>query len=75
MPTLAIHGINRDSVGNYHVMDEESTGEMVIPPGITRLFEQGIHAKKVYFAGNYQIRDKKSIEGMVFRQELPACLR
>jgi hypothetical protein len=24
-PTLALHGINRESVGNYHLIDEEST--------------------------------------------------
>jgi hypothetical protein len=36
VPTLALRGINRDSVGNYHLMDKESTGIMVIPPGITR---------------------------------------
>jgi hypothetical protein len=35
LPTLALHGISGDSAGNYHLMDEESTGGMVIPPGIT----------------------------------------
>jgi hypothetical protein len=34
-PTLALHGINGDSVGNYQLMDRESTGGIVIPPGIT----------------------------------------
>jgi hypothetical protein len=36
VPTLALHGINRDSAGNYHLIDEEFTIGMVIPPGITR---------------------------------------
>jgi hypothetical protein len=31
LPTLALHGINDDSAGNYCLMDKESTGEMVIP--------------------------------------------
>jgi hypothetical protein len=34
MPTLALHEKNGDSAGNYHLFDEESTGGMVIPPGI-----------------------------------------
>jgi hypothetical protein len=32
---LALHRINEDSAGNYHLMEEESIGGMVIPPGIT----------------------------------------
>jgi hypothetical protein len=36
VPTLALHGINGDSAKNYHLMDEESTGGIVIPPEITR---------------------------------------
>jgi hypothetical protein len=35
LPTLALHRINSDSAENYYLMDEESTGGMVIPPGIT----------------------------------------
>jgi hypothetical protein len=49
LQTLALHGINRDSAGNYQLIDEESTrrilsadcqyspstGKIVIPPGIT----------------------------------------
>jgi hypothetical protein len=28
VPTLALHGINGNSAGNYHLMDEEFTGEI-----------------------------------------------
>jgi hypothetical protein len=35
LPTLALHGINGDSARNHYLMDEESAGGMVIPPGIT----------------------------------------
>jgi hypothetical protein len=28
LPTLALHGINSDSAGNYQVKDEESTGRI-----------------------------------------------
>jgi hypothetical protein len=49
LPTLALHGINSDSAGNYQLIDEESTGRIssadcqhspsmgyiVILPGIT----------------------------------------
>jgi hypothetical protein len=34
LPTLTLHGISRDSVGNYQLIDEESTGRTVFPPGI-----------------------------------------
>jgi hypothetical protein len=36
VPTLTLPGINGDFVGNYHIMDEESTEGMVILPGIAR---------------------------------------
>jgi hypothetical protein len=35
LPTLPFHGINSDSAGNYQLIDQESTGRMVFPPGIT----------------------------------------
>jgi hypothetical protein len=34
--TLALQGINSDSVGNYQLIDVESTVRMGFPPGITR---------------------------------------
>jgi hypothetical protein len=34
LPTLAIHWINGDSAVNFHLMNEESTGGMVVPRGI-----------------------------------------
>jgi hypothetical protein len=37
--TLALHGINGDSAGNYGFIDDESTGGMVMPPGIKGLRE------------------------------------
>jgi hypothetical protein len=45
VPTLALHGINGDSAGNYHHMDEESTGIM----GFRRelpAYRRGIHPRK-----------------------------
>jgi hypothetical protein len=35
LPTLAFHGINSDSAGNYQLIDVESTVRMGFPPGIT----------------------------------------
>jgi hypothetical protein len=35
VPTLALRRINGDSAGNYHLMDEETTGGIVIPTIIT----------------------------------------
>jgi hypothetical protein len=35
MAVLGKNGITGDLAGNYHLMDEESTGRMVIQPGIT----------------------------------------
>jgi hypothetical protein len=35
LPTLAFHGINRDSARNYQLIDVESTVRMGFPPGIT----------------------------------------
>jgi hypothetical protein len=34
LPTLAFHGISSDSVGNYQLIDVESTIRMGFPPGI-----------------------------------------
>jgi hypothetical protein len=45
VPTLALHGINGDSAGNYHHIDEESTGRM----GFRREspdYRRGIHPRK-----------------------------
>jgi hypothetical protein len=52
LPALAFHGINRDSAGNYQLNDEESTGGMVIPPGIAisltrNLEEEGLFSRKL----------------------------
>jgi hypothetical protein len=35
LPTLALHGINSDSAGNYQLKDVESTLRMGFPPGTT----------------------------------------
>jgi hypothetical protein len=35
MPTLAFHGINSDSAGNYQLLDVESTVRMGFLPGNT----------------------------------------
>jgi hypothetical protein len=37
LPTLALHGINSDSAGNYQLIDLESTIRMGFLPGITSL--------------------------------------
>jgi hypothetical protein len=34
VPTLTLHVINGDSAGNFNLLDEESTGGMVIQSGI-----------------------------------------
>jgi hypothetical protein len=45
VPTLALLGINRESAGNYHLMDEESTGgrgfRLELPA-----HRRGIHPRK-----------------------------
>jgi hypothetical protein len=45
VPTLALHGINGESAGNYHLINEESTGGRgfcrELPP-----HRQGIHPSK-----------------------------
>jgi hypothetical protein len=46
VPTLALQGIRNCSLGNYSLMDEESTG--------------GIYLKNVYATGNYPLRDEDS---------------
>jgi hypothetical protein len=57
------HGINGDFAGNYHLMDEESTRGMVIPPGITSSWTKNLYLKNVFFRrGSYQLRDKESTE-------------
>jgi hypothetical protein len=35
LPTLALHGRNSDSAGNYQLIDVESTVSMGFPPGVT----------------------------------------
>jgi hypothetical protein len=35
LPTLALHGINSESAGNYPLIDVESTERMGFPPEIT----------------------------------------
>jgi hypothetical protein len=35
LPTLPLYGINSVFAGNYQLIDKESTGKMVFPPGIT----------------------------------------
>jgi hypothetical protein len=35
LPTLALHGRNSDSAGNYQLIDVESTIRMGFPPGFT----------------------------------------
>jgi hypothetical protein len=37
LPTLPVHRINSDSARNYQLIDDESAGRMVFPPGITSL--------------------------------------
>jgi hypothetical protein len=40
--------MNGDSAGNYHLMDEESTGGMVILPGITSLWTRNPPVKVLF---------------------------
>jgi hypothetical protein len=58
---VAVRGRNESndySAGNYQLIDKESTGRMVILPGIT---------SSCYKPGNYQLMDEKeSTEGIVF---------
>jgi hypothetical protein len=53
VPTLTLLGIDGDSAGNYHLMDEESTEGMVIPPGIPNSFT-------LIQTGNIKMRVKSS---------------
>jgi hypothetical protein len=55
VPTLALHGINSVSAGNYKLMDTESTGGMVFSARNLPAHGRGIHLKMVYSAGNYQL--------------------
>jgi hypothetical protein len=50
VPTLALHGINGDSAGNYHLMSEEST----VARGFRRALPahiRGIHPRKGILPG------------------------
>jgi hypothetical protein len=50
VPTLALHGINGESAGNYHLINEESTGGR----GFRRelpAHRQGIYPRKVFSPG------------------------
>jgi hypothetical protein len=40
MTTLAHHGINGDSAGNYHLMNEESNRGIIIPPKKNQLMDE-----------------------------------
>jgi hypothetical protein len=74
VPTLTLDGINRDSAGNYYLMDEESIGVIVIPPGITRSGTKN-PPKEWDSAGNYQLIDEEFTRGRAFHRKLPAHLR
>jgi hypothetical protein len=45
VPTLELHGINGDSAGNYHLIDEESTGGMGFCRELSA-HRQGINLRK-----------------------------
>jgi hypothetical protein len=68
---LALHSIN---ARNYHLMDNESTKGMVIPPGITSSGTRTL-PDEWESAGNYKFIDEKSNRGRGFSQELLAHLR
>jgi hypothetical protein len=69
VPIHALHGTNGDSAGNYHLMDEESTGGRVIPPGTKNEESTG---GRVIPPGT---KNEESTRGMGFCRELPAYLR
>jgi hypothetical protein len=50
VPTLALHGINGESAGNYHLIDEESTRGRGFLVGIPSLFTR-IQAGKIKISG------------------------
>jgi hypothetical protein len=62
---LALHGINCDSAGNYYLMDEESTGGIIIPPGITSSGTQN-PPEECDSARNYHLIDEISTQGKGF---------
>jgi hypothetical protein len=61
VPTLALHGINGDSAGNYHLMDEESIGGMIILPGIHEPPEDYLFLRELPDQG----------QGIHWRNEIP----
>jgi hypothetical protein len=48
VPILAQHGINGESGRNYHLMDEDSTGGMVIQSGITNSWTRNLPGKRLF---------------------------
>jgi hypothetical protein len=56
------------------LMDEESTGRMVIPPEITSSWTRNL-LEEGYSAGNHQLIDEDSAQGMEFRWESLAHAR
>jgi hypothetical protein len=82
LPTLAFHGINSDSAGNYQLIDEESTGRIlsadcqhspsmgyiVILPGITSLLTRNPPEESCPRTANTRTPQDKQL----FCRELPA---
>jgi hypothetical protein len=56
LPTLALHGINSESAGNYQLIDVESTVRMGFPPGITSLGTRN-PPEEVDSTENYHLMD------------------
>jgi hypothetical protein len=52
-------GINEDSTGNYNQMDEESTGGMVIPPGITSSWTRNV-LEELLFRGDLRAQERRT---------------
>jgi hypothetical protein len=50
VPTLTLHRINGESAGNYHLRDEESTGERGFRRELPAL-KRGIHPRKGILPG------------------------
>jgi hypothetical protein len=86
LPTLDLYSINGDSAGNYHLMNEESTGGMVIPLGTTVSLTRNPPEEWLFrreFSGQAQgihrrngippklSADNKSTQGIGFRREKP----
>jgi hypothetical protein len=71
LPTLALHGRNSDSAGNYQFIDVESTVRMGFLPGITS--SGSINPpEEEDSTGNYQLIDSDSGRQ---DQNLPKILR